>query len=183
MCQNISKETTHAWLARVALPTDINRLLGVASTQCSSSNRGCCEFPLGEETKVIARRQSIPMFKMTQHRMGFYELENSWLKFQLSSQTERDFIPKSGILKVWLFIELDYILMKMGHNNFHGFLFKVRPCVLESDCKLWQVVIRTSWNNKHGRVLSKYRHHIMKFNICMIFFNCKVRKMRLGSIW
>lgn len=75
--------------------------------------------------------QSIPMFTMTQHHMGFYELENSWLKFPPSPQTQRDFIPKSGILKLWQLLEVNYILMI---ND--GFLFRVRLLVLEPDFKL-----------------------------------------------
>lgn len=50
------------------------------------------------------------MFWMTQGHMEFSELEKSWLKFQ--SQKKKKLIPKSGIPKPCLLLELDYILMK-----------------------------------------------------------------------
>ena len=68
-----------------------------------------------------------PVFKMTQHHMGSCELENNGLKFQPSSQTKRDFILKSGILRLWLLLELDYVLMEMG-LNFYRFLFRNWAC-------------------------------------------------------
>lgn len=78
-------------------------------------------------TKVPFSVRVLPVFKMTQRHMGSCELENSWLKFQPSSQTKRDFILKSGILKLWLLLELDYVLMEMG-LNFYGFLFRNWAC-------------------------------------------------------
>lgn len=107
-CQNIRQETPHAWLAQITLPADISRLLGVASTENSFPNRTLWLYFVGRNKSDI-QCQNIPMFWMTQGHMGFSELEKSWLKFQ---SQKKKLIPKSGIPKPCLLLELDYILMK-----------------------------------------------------------------------
>lgn len=103
---------------------------------------------------------------MTQCHMGSCELEKSWLKFQPSSQTKRDFVLKSGIRRLWLLLELDYVLMKWVLIS-TGSCSEIGP-VLKSDFKLWQVKI-TSWSNTHGRVISKNLDNFVKLKKSMHF--------------
>ena len=59
---------------------------------------------------------------MTQRHMG--SCEQQLIKISALFTDQKDFILKSGILKLWLLLELDYVLVEMG-LNFYGSLFRI----------------------------------------------------------